>query len=206
MPTSTDTTTTEVPTIWVLDAYPPKTTVERPVILSWNVANANSIQIDQGVGSGLSASGAISVSPNSSTTYTLTASNSAGTATQSVTVTVVFLPEIVVFDISPDVLHWSKASRETAVMRWEVRNATTVKITEVRLVGPLEKVENIDSERPLEHSGSRTIHLSPDVIGLIVNQQIVYTDTKPLGTRTYILEATNADGTVTKTQTLEAVP
>ena len=55
-------------------------------VLSWNVSNATTVTIDQGVGT-VSLVGTITVSPATSTNYTLTASNAAGSATRTVTIT-----------------------------------------------------------------------------------------------------------------------
>ncbi len=56
--------------------------------LSWTVANATSIRIDNGIGV-VSANGTRAVSPGNTTTYSLTASNALGTRTKTATVTVV---------------------------------------------------------------------------------------------------------------------
>ncbi len=57
------------------------------VTLSWNVSDAGSISIDQGVGV-VPATGTTSVKPTTTTTYTLTATGGGMSATASVTVTV----------------------------------------------------------------------------------------------------------------------
>jgi peptidoglycan-associated lipoprotein len=59
--------------------------------LSWAVANATDMSIDQGLG-GIGANGSRQVSPANTTTYTLTASNAGGMATRSATVTVTAPP------------------------------------------------------------------------------------------------------------------
>ena len=186
-PSSTGTTGT--PVIVAFTASPTEITSGDSATLMWNVTNATSIQIDQGVGSGLAVAGTTSVSPGSSTTYTLTASNSAGSVQQSVTVTVTSTtttpttpttptpppgqpPLIVVFDISPNIIHVPPGPGPyLATMRWDVRNAATVTINGIT--------------EP--HSGSRT--LKP-----------------PLGNHTFTLRATNANGTDTKTQVLQVRP
>jgi hypothetical protein len=184
-PTSTGTSTTsEMPTIVAFSATPTEITEGESATLMWNVTNATSIQIDQGVGSGLAAAGTSSVSPSSSTTYTLTAGNSAGSSTQFVTVTVTeaastpttpppaLPPNIVVFDIAPNIIHHPPGpGPNNATMRWEVKNATTVTINGIT--------------EP--HIGSRV--LSPS-----------------LGTHTYTLRAINANDAVTKTQVLKVIP
>jgi len=187
---TTDTTTTsDTPTIVAFSASPTEITEGESATLIWNVTNATSIQIDQGVGTGLAAAGTTSVSPSSSTTYTLSVSNSEGSATQSVTVTVTeaasttpttpttppppaLPPNIVVFDISPNTIHKPPGpGPHSATMRWEVKNAASVTINGL-------------SE---PHSGSKTL-------------------TPALGTHSYTIKATNANGTVTRTQALHVVP
>jgi DNA-binding beta-propeller fold protein YncE len=56
--------------------------------LSWNVAGAISLAIDNGLGSQATSTGSVVVSPASTTIYTLTATNANGTSTASTTVTV----------------------------------------------------------------------------------------------------------------------
>ena len=181
-------TTSSAPTIVAFSAADTEITEGDSTTLIWNVTNATSVQIDQGVGSGLAAAGTISVSPSSNTTYTLTASNSAGSVPQSVTITVTSAtsappttptttpstlpPNIVAFDITPNTIHVPPGPGPySATARWEVRNATSVTINSIT--------------EP--HSGSRT--LSPT-----------------LGTHTYTLKATNAYGTDVKTQVLHVIP
>lgn len=53
--------------------------------LSWEVTNAGSVSLDQGIGS-VGFSGMQSVSPSSTTTYVLTATNSSGSITSAVTI------------------------------------------------------------------------------------------------------------------------
>src|SRR4030042_821248 len=188
-PTTTGTTTSEAPTIVAFSVTPTEITGGESATLIWNVTNATSIEIDQGVGTGLAAAGTISVSPSSSTTYTLTVSSSAGSSTQTVTVTVTeaesttpthpttppppaLPPNIAAFDISPNTIHKPPGPGPySATMRWEVRNATSVTIN--GLTEP--------------HSDNRNL-------------------TPSLGTHTYTIKATNANGTVTRTQTLHVVP
>jgi len=59
--------------------------------LSWSVANATDMSIDQGLGA-IGANGSRQVFPANTTTYTLTASNAGGMATRSATVTVTAPP------------------------------------------------------------------------------------------------------------------
>ena len=161
-------------------------------ILMWNVTNATSIQIDQGVGSGLATAGTISVSPAANTTYKLTAANASGTSEASVTVSVSTAsgsssqsnppagnqapptqkPNIVVFDISPNTINIPPGTgAHNATLRWEVKNAVNV-----------------------------TLNGSP--VPLIGSQVL----TPPVGTHTYVLRAFNPAGEDSRTQTLRVNP
>ena len=62
----------------------------QPTTLSWQVANATSIDLSPGIGS-VPATGTRTLSPSTSTVYTLRATNSTGSVTKSVTVYVPFL-------------------------------------------------------------------------------------------------------------------
>jgi hypothetical protein len=54
--------------------------------LNWDVSNANTISIDQGVGPISGATGSVSILPVQTTTYTLTATNLSGSSTRTATV------------------------------------------------------------------------------------------------------------------------
>jgi PKD repeat protein len=185
------TTTASNPSIVAFTASPTSITAGESVTLVWNVTDATSIQIDQGVGSGLAVAGTVSVTPASTATYTLTASNSAGSASSAVTITVssssstvtppvvtptaplpALRPNIVVFDISPNIINVPPGvGPHSAVMRREVRNAGTVTI----------------NGSPVSAAGSQTL-------------------TPGLGTHTYVLRAFNPAGEDTKTQILHVNP
>jgi hypothetical protein len=68
-------------------ANPPGVTAGNSSTLSWNVSNATSTTIDQGIGN-VAASGSTIVLPVATTTYTLTASNAAGSSTATTQVIV----------------------------------------------------------------------------------------------------------------------
>jgi hypothetical protein len=68
--------------------------------LAWNVTNADTINIDQGIGA-VAASGSVVVSPAASTTYTLTAANANGTRTATASV-VVPSGSLALFDFDDD--------------------------------------------------------------------------------------------------------
>jgi hypothetical protein len=72
--------TASLPVVSSFTANPPGITAGNSSALSWNVSNATSVTIDQGVGT-FAATGTTIVSPASTTTYTLTAANAAGSTT-----------------------------------------------------------------------------------------------------------------------------
>ena len=84
-------TVTEIPSSPIIHSF----TADQAIItegenttLSWQVTDATTVTIDQGVGS-VALSGSTSVYPAVTTTYTLTAINSAGSSTATVTITVI---------------------------------------------------------------------------------------------------------------------
>jgi len=182
-PTSTDT-TSDAPTIVAFSAAPTEITEGDSATLIWNATNATSIQIDQNVGTGLAAAGTTSVSPTSSTTYTLTASNSAGSATQSVTVTVTE-PESTPTtppapELTPSIVAFDISPNN--IHKPPGPGPYTATMRWVVLNATSVTINGISGP----HAGSRT--LAPT-----------------LGTHTYTLKATNAKGTVTRTQILRVV-
>ena len=95
-----------LPVINSFSAVPPIIDAGDSTSLSWNVSNATSVTIDQGVGPVASA-GSTPVSPAATTSYTLTATNASGWS--SVTIPVVVgaapaagEPDLVILDISRD--------------------------------------------------------------------------------------------------------
>ncbi len=95
------------------------------VELSWEVFNADSVSIDNGIGT-VEVSGSISVSPETTTTYFLTAEGPAETATATVTVTVMDPsdPPAVMFYSSPEGI----SPGGFATLTWFVVNAETISI------------------------------------------------------------------------------
>ncbi len=106
--------------------------------LAWNVSNAETITINQGIGA-VESHGAVVVSPTSTTTYTITAAGGGATATAQVTVTV-GAPnlKIVFFEADPE----SVASGDESTLSWEVTGATQVKILPV--IGIVDPIDSID--------------------------------------------------------------
>ena len=84
----TVTTGTATPVISNFTADPTTINAGDSASLSWSIAGATSVSIDNGVGMVNATSGNITVTPSSTTTYTLSAANSAGTIIKSITVTV----------------------------------------------------------------------------------------------------------------------
>ncbi len=80
--------TRPVPVIHSFTASTDSVVLGTPVTLTWAVAGAALITIDNGVGVQLSATGSVQVLPATSTTYTLTASNAVGVRTAQTTVNV----------------------------------------------------------------------------------------------------------------------
>ena len=113
-----------LPTIRSFTASPTTIDSGGSSTLSWSVAGADSLSIDQSVGTVTGTSK--SVSPTETTTYTLTATNSAGsaTATATVSVSVPGAPTISSFTTSSATI----ISGGGATLRWSVNNATSVSI------------------------------------------------------------------------------
>ncbi len=96
--------------------------------LSWAVANAASLSIDNGVGTVTGTS--IRVKPPQTTTYTLTATNTASVSvTSKVTVTVVAAPSITSFTATPSILNPVTTGTITATLSWTVADQTEVSIS-----------------------------------------------------------------------------
>jgi hypothetical protein len=90
--------------------------------LSWQVTNATSISINQGIGSrGLT--GSVRVAPLSTTTYRLTASGPGGSVSDDLTITVL-APPVIVFTATPATISRGQA----ALLTWNVMGATLVMI------------------------------------------------------------------------------
>jgi len=106
-------------------------TVGDPVIMRWNVLNASSVSIDQGIGV-VAPSGVITLHPNANVIWTLMASNPAGavTAYTSCNVTTISLPSIASFTVTPS----SIRQGESASLKWSVTGAgaepDTIKINQ----------------------------------------------------------------------------
>ena len=93
--------------------------------LSWEVNNATSVSIDQGIGSVASQS-STSVTPSATTTYTLTASNSNGSDSAMTTLTVSSLPVPVITSFAADPAQIEEG--ESTTLSWDVDGADSVEI------------------------------------------------------------------------------
>jgi hypothetical protein len=130
-------TTAGFPVISSFAASPSTISLGTFTTLSWNVSNATSVSINQGVGT-VGSSGSIVVSPSTTLTYTLTASNANGSQTATALVQVVgvpypaSLPVIDYFTTSPPIIYPGGAS----FLRWSTTNATSVTIDNG--VGPVD--------------------------------------------------------------------
>ena len=96
----TVTVTKPAPEIVTFAAEPQTVTAGEPVTLTWEVDNADTVSIDQGVGN-VSLTGSATVQPAETTAYTLTAKNAGGTVTAAATVTVSAVNPISLDIISP---------------------------------------------------------------------------------------------------------
>jgi hypothetical protein len=128
-----------LPVINSFIASPSSISLGSSVTLSWNVTNAASVIIDNGVGSAGS-SGSTIVLPAATTTFTLTASNAAGSNTATTMVLVSgmpsppgSLPVINYFTTSPPVIPGGSGS---TFLRWNVSGASAVSIDQG--IGPVD--------------------------------------------------------------------
>jgi hypothetical protein len=110
--------------------------IGNPTTLNWNVSNATSITIDQGIGS-VNPVGSTTVTPPGSTVYTLTAQNSRGvmTTTAQITVKASLSPEIPIinsFFANP----LTVLPGESTTLTWSVLNAQSVMVDQgIGIVG-----------------------------------------------------------------------
>jgi len=120
-----------LPVINSFTASPSSISLGSPSTLSWNVSNATSVTIDNGVGA-VGSSGSAVVLPAVTTTFILTASNAAGSTTATALILVsgvppgpTGLPVINYFTASPPVIPGASGS---TLLRWNVSDATSVSI------------------------------------------------------------------------------
>ncbi|MGA7677765.1 MAG: hypothetical protein WCA51_05265, partial [Dehalococcoidia bacterium] len=165
----TITPSTQPPAISSFGASPPTIAAGESSTLSWSIAGATMVSIDQGIGN-VALSGSRVVMPSATTIYTLTATNAAGVSTTATAQVIVTgapsqptpagLPVVNSFTASPP----SIIVGELATLSWNVSNATSVII---------------------DH-GVGTFASSGNAL------------VSPAATTTYILTATNAAGSTTE--------
>jgi hypothetical protein len=114
-----------LPTISSFTATPATIHTGESSTLAWNVSNATTLSINQGVGTVTGATGSRTVSPTATTTYTLTATNSDGTKTATCTVTIALNPPTIDFFTATPA---SIKLNDSSMLSWSVQNATTVSI------------------------------------------------------------------------------
>ena len=93
--------------------------------LNWNVDNAQSVSIDNGIGS-QSLSGIYKVTPNTDTTYTLTAKGFTGISDKTQSVNIVVVPDATINNFSVDKETISVG--DTSTFSWNVSNAESLKL------------------------------------------------------------------------------
>lgn len=106
------------------DAVPQNTNIGSSATLTWDVPNADTVSIDNGIGT-VNNSGSTVVFPTNNTTYTLTATNISGTETSTVNVNVYPLPTVNVFTITPTNI----SAGNNATLSWNVSGSTGVSIS-----------------------------------------------------------------------------
>jgi hypothetical protein len=161
------------PQVVAFEADPSNVQAGDITTIRWQVSNAASVTIDQGVGA-VALTGNRAISPKSTITYTLTAANQYGTSSATTTVVVASaaaptppsfnLPEVLIFAALPA----NMASGQTAILSWHVSNAFEVTINPGFPIIPA--------------SGSREVN--------------------PIFPTTYKLTATNDQGSILATTTL----
>jgi hypothetical protein len=172
--TSSTASSQPVPAITTFEATPSSLAAGGSATLRWEVTNASTVSIDQGIGT-VALSGNRSITPGSTTIYKLTATNQYGssTATTQILVTVastsagsIFnLPYVAVFTVQPA----NTIADNPVLLSWDVRNAFDVVIEPGLSIIPV--------------TGSKQL-------------------TAPRFTTTYKLTATNDQGSILATTTL----
>ncbi len=169
-------TTGSLPTITSLSASASEVTSGGSATLSWNVSNATAIIVDNGVGT-VNATGSAAVTPAVTTTYTLTAVNAAGAVNQSVTVTVTGAGATTTPAGGLPFIHFTVTPTGITPRGTAVLNWNVTGATSVVIDNGI---------GPVPPSGARAV--SPDI------------------SRTYVLTATNPNGTVTSSIYLAVAP
>lgn len=134
----------EDPVINRFSVTPSAITPGSKAVLSWDVSNASSVSINQGIGL-VDLNGSIEVSPISQTAYILTATNPKGTTFAKVTLSIQAhgkekLPAVLEFTTDPVVPKRGQPAR----LRWTTRGATQVMIDNVPVQPNGDKLIRLD--------------------------------------------------------------
>jgi hypothetical protein len=122
------------PVIKVFSASPSVISPGDVSTLSWTVAGANNVSIDQGVGN-VALSGSTTIMPQATITYTITANNAAGNSTARCQVTVRGTSPVASQPVSKPVINSFKAEPSSlvaggsATLSWDIKDATEIKIS-----------------------------------------------------------------------------
>jgi len=119
-----------VPSINFFNANPSSISLGSSAVLNWDVSNATSVMIDQGIGIVKNA-GYVTVSPIATTTYMLVAANASGAVNRSVTISVSSLSPQPGLVSSPPVIQISVTPTGinpggNAILSWNVTGASTI--------------------------------------------------------------------------------
>jgi hypothetical protein len=119
------------PMISVFQVSPATISPGQSATITWNVSNATSVTIDQGIGQ-VAASGSRTVSPGFTTVYTLTAANNSSSINHSQILSVMSassgqLPNITIFEVYPSYIP-TTVTVGPVMIKWKVLNATSVRI------------------------------------------------------------------------------
>ena len=147
------------PVVNTFEATPSLIDVGNITYLSWKVSNAQSVQIDNGIGD-VALNGTFPVSPNATTSYTLTARNAIGIAnarTQIIVRNAQYIQPMTITPAAPRInLFLSDRMNilpgEDVILRWSVLDATKVMLTPIGIV-------NTDGEISVHPSETTTYTL-----------------------------------------------
>jgi len=160
----------QLPTINSFNAAPDVISSGGAATLSWNISNATSASIDPGIGSVNAISGTQNITPAGTTSYILTATNSAGSVTSTAIVTVAGLPP----PAGLPVINSFEANPNIITL------GSSTSLTW--------NVSNASQVTVISGGGSMVI---VDSVGSI--------NATPAASTTYMLQATNSSGMVSKT-------
>ena len=150
-----------------------------PSKLIWEVLNANSAEIDQGIGA-VSLIGSMEVSPNETTTYTIKATNNGHSAYAKVTINIIQIeaPTITYFQVKPSNIQ----PGQSGILTWETTNANSVEIDNgigsVALSGSMGITPNKTTTFVMTAKG---------VSGLIATDSVTINIAPPTGNQDFVL-------------------